>query len=202
MSRTGIIAVTLTGALAGCSLFVPWGSIYSGSGTYERGNGMFQVRLTRLPLDRVSSGCSTLSSLGPDWEWTAVVLVEATDGNLQPLYVDKTSKLQPKYVPLANLELSLVNETRKQLFSTSAPLNTWEWNWNRAVRRGRGEEYQSSPGTWQFRRFDVGPDGAWGTSFTPRFSGIYTLCYRVIDPAPIPPGTTVWLTVETYLGSL
>jgi hypothetical protein len=128
----------LASVSTGCSLFVPWASIYSGDGTYERGYGMFQVRLTQLPLDRSSSGCSTLSNLGLGGFGTAAIRVEPTDGELESLYGDKTYTLKPGYVPHANLELSLTNEKREQLFLTSAPLNTWEWSWNRAVRRGRG----------------------------------------------------------------
>jgi hypothetical protein len=185
--------------VAGCSL--AWRAMYTGDGTYAIRDGAYQVRLTSLPLDRNASGCSTITRLlGPDREWTVVIRVEPIEGDVHRLYDNQG--LRSEFVPRSNVRLTLSDESNNQLFSVSGPLNLWEWGGNRAIRRGRGEEYQSQPGAWEFRRFDVGPDGAWGTSFQPRFSGRYTLCYTVIDPAPLPKGTVVWLAVESYTGFL
>ena len=205
--KSALLAATL--AIAGCSLFVPWNVVYSGDGTYEavRGSqGRDQVRLVPLPLDRSSSACSTITHLGPEQEWTVAVRLEPDDGDVldlvNRLWDKKKHKLKSQYIPQSTLRLTLTDESNKLLFSVSGPLEQWEWSANRATRSGRGEEYESSPGTWQFRRFDVGPDEAWGTSFTPRFSGTYSLCYTITNPAPMAKGVTPWLTVERYFGFL
>jgi hypothetical protein len=196
-------AITLLcGVVGGCALFVPWSQLYSGSGVHVKGRGMYQVRILEVPLDRPSFGCATLSQLGPEWEWVVGINVEAVEGETDRMYTADTYKLKSSFVPRANIELILLNEARETVFSVSGPLNEWDWNWNRARREGSGEQFKSAPGTYSFRRFDVGPDGGWGSSFTPRFSATYSLCYRVIEPAPIPLGTAVWLTAETYWGSL
>jgi len=165
---------------------------------YTKQPGMYQVRVLQVPLDRASSSCATLSGLGPEEEWVAGIRVEAVDGDTDRLYASGDYKLKANLVPRANIELSLLNETRETVFSVSGPLNEWVWNWNHGYQEGRGEEYKSAPGTYRFRRFNVGPDGGWGSSFTPRYSASYSLCYKVVDPAPTPLGTAVWLTVETY----
>lgn len=196
-----VSAIAIGGAsmVAGCSLL--WRMQYTGDGTYAIRDGAYQVRLTSLPLDRNASGCSTITHLvGPDSEWMVVIRVEPTDGDVHRLYGDRG--LRPEFVPRASIRLTLSDESNNQLFSVSGPLNLWEWDGSRAIRRGRGEEYQSEPGAWQFRRFDVGPDGAWGTSFRPRFSGRYTLCYTVVEPVPMAKGTVAWLAVESYTGFL
>jgi hypothetical protein len=159
-------------------------------------------------LDHVDSGCSTLSHLGPDWEWWVAIRVEPIEGGAnmyngsEKLTDRETATLRPRFVPRANIELTLTNEAHERLFTVSGPLDEWKWNWNRAIKEGRGEEYQSGPGTWEFRRFDVGPDQAWGTSFVPQFYERYSLCYKIIAPARPAPETAVWLVVETYPGSL
>ncbi len=163
---------------------------------------MYQVRLMEIPTDRTGSKCAKLSHLGPDWEWVVGVRLEALDGNTDRLFTPGTSHLKSDLVPRANILLTLTNDTDQIVFSQSGPLNKWTWNWNYGYWNGRGEEYQSAPHTYNFRRFDVGPDEGWGSHFTPRYLTTYSLCYTILELAPTPSGTAVWLTVETYLGSL
>jgi hypothetical protein len=173
-----------------------------GDGEYRKDRGTWQVRLLEIPLDRSASKCATLLNLGPDWEWTVGVRVEPTGGTVDQMVEIGTSHLRKEFVPQASVALTLSDESNQTIFSVSGPLKDWTWNWNYAYRDGRGEEYQSAPGTYRFRRFDVGPDESWGSHFTPRYSARYSLCYTVERPAPIPQGTVPLLTVETHPGSL
>jgi hypothetical protein len=113
-----------------------------------------------------------------------------------------SSHLRKEFVPEAAISLTLTDDDNRTIFSVTGPLKDWTWNWNFAYREGRGEEYQSAPGTYQFRRFNVGPDESWGSHFTPRYSAKYSLCYKIDHAAPTPQGTTAMLTVEAYMGSL
>jgi hypothetical protein len=189
-------------ALSACSLITPWATLYSGDGAYLKRPGMYQLRLSEVSLDRPNSKCASFSNLGPDWEWNVGIRLEQADGNSADMFVGDTSQLKPELIPRARLALRLSDDSNREVFAVSGPLNDWKWNWNRGYLEGRGEEYRSAPGTYRFRRFDVGPDQSWGSNFTPRFSAKYTLCYTVTQAAPVIPRAVAVLTVETYLGSL
>ena len=200
MRRYPLVAVFAIAS--GCSLVIPWSRMYAGDGSYIKGHGMYQVRLGVIQVDRLGSQCFKLAHLGPRWEWVAGLRLEPTAGSAERFFKPETTTLKPEVVPRSDLRLSLVNASRQEVFSVAGPLDRWSWNGNHAFRDGRGEEYESAPHTYSFRRFEVGPDGGWGSRFTPAYSSTYTLCYQVTAMAPAPPGATVTLTVETYLGSL
>jgi hypothetical protein len=186
--------------LTGCSLFVPWKHLYSGAGTYVKDRGLYQVRLGTIPLDRSGAQNLRIESLGPGWEWDVGFRVEAAREGVEVL--SELGKLRSEFVPKAVVKLTLTNERRQTVFSQTARLDALDWLRNRAAIRGEGREYQPPSGGWRFQRFDVGPDEGWGSSFTPRYSAQYILRWEVLEPAPLPEDVEVWLTAETYLGSL
>lgn len=196
----GLVLCGAVATLSGCSLFVPWGHLYAGAGAYEKKGGLYQVRLGTIPLGRTGAQNLRIENLGPGWEWDVGFRVEAVREGVEVL--SESEELRAEFLPKALVKLTLTNERRQTVFSRTARLDALDWLRNRAAVRGEGREYEVSPGTWAYRRFDVGPDKGWGTSFTPRFSGQYVLRWEVIEPAPLPADVEVWLTAETHTGSL
>jgi len=183
-----LLSVFLLVSATGC-LLLPWGRIYSGDGRYETTPGMHQIRLGIISLAQPGSQDFTLRRMGPGWQWNIGFRVEP---HRSP------PDLEASFLPKAVVRLTLTNERHERVFSEEGRLSDWRWNRNHAWQTGKGEDYQVSPGNYSFRRFDAGPDDGWGTTFTPRASGVYTLRCEVLEPSPIPPETDVWLVAETY----
>ena len=105
------------------------------------------------------------------------------DANAEPIRVDEYDRpdLLPEERPHATVLMQLQNEKGETVFRHSRSLQDWDWLRNMAMIDGKIVEVPG-PGSVRSQRLDVGPDGGWGTSFEPRFSGRYTLVV-VVEPA-------------------
>jgi hypothetical protein len=175
---------------------VPWPRLYSGDGHYSR-NGTYRVKLGSVDLDRPGTTTFRIANLGPAWDWNVGFRIEPRPESVVDLYLPGTTRLRPELVPRSEVTLELITgET--VVFSARGPLDSWSWTWNHAAKSGTGEEYQSDPTTYRYRRLGIGPHRGWGSHFTPRFGSEYTLRVTVERAEPVDQSTHAWVVVESY----
>lgn len=82
----------------------------------------------------------------------------------------------------ARVSMQLHNERGEMVFRHSRRLSEWNWLRDLAAIDGSTTEVPIGGGSVRIELLGVGTDGGWGTHFTPRFSGTYTLTIVVERP--------------------
>jgi len=98
----------------------------------------------------------------------------------------------------AVVAITLRNEHGEVVFAQKRRLTDWTWRRNLAVINGGSIEVPIGGGSVRIENQGVGPDGGWGTHFTPRWSGRYTLILEVLQPDPEAAGLVVHPVIEGY----
>jgi hypothetical protein len=87
------------------------------------------------------------------------------------------------------VRLRLENERQQIVFDHSAPLSEWEWGVARTQEekafvylRGAVTFVPVRQGVTSYTPMGVGPDGGWGTYFSPRDAATYTLRFQALSP--------------------
>ncbi len=105
--------------------------------------------------------------------------------------------------------LGLRNERGEEVFSATGPLAGWTWSGGLAspdaafaYRRGKAREVRVSASLTQSQREGVGADGGWGSYFTARRGGRYTLVLDTAAPFADADRFDVALRVRGVVGCL
>jgi hypothetical protein len=87
------------------------------------------------------------------------------------------------------VRLRLESERQQIVFDRSAPLSEWEWGVARTQEekafvylRGAVTFVPVRQGVTSYTPMGVGPDGGWGTYFSPRDAATYTLRFQALSP--------------------
>jgi hypothetical protein len=114
-----------------------------------------------------------------------------------------------KRSPAPAVTLTMTNELGEQVYSTSSRLADWSWSGGRdehdrafVYKIGVATEVRVDPHTTQGRREGVGADGGWGSYFTARHGGRYTIALDVDQPDPDAMMFDVDLEVHGVVGCL
>jgi hypothetical protein len=165
-----IALIALMGGIAACAS-------YSGDGTFsDRGIGALYERYS-LDLGPVQLGVPwrreyAMSNL-PNGEFTVGLRLSPSDAD--------------KAVAQAVVRLLLTNEKGEVVFQVNRPLSNWVRGGSLSdgapflYIRGVNNEIPIAGGGVRLEPI-AGPDGGWGTYFSPRPNGSYRLVYETIKP--------------------
>lgn len=107
---------------------------------------------------------------------------------LQPAALDKAQ-------PRATVRLRLVNERGETVIDATEGLANWalatEPGQVLVFLRGQRRLVPVGPRASRYLRLGPGPDGGWGTHFTPRREGRYRLLFETVMPHDAPIGATL-----------
>ena len=155
---------------------------YRGDGTFID-NGAFEAHyryvldLGAIDLTKIEQRTFRLASL-PEREFT--IGLDVTSTNDSPIRIASVS---------TKVRLRLENDRKEVVFDVQAPLSQWvlsarvgEDRKGFLYLRGVEEQRPLRDGVTQLERKAVGPDGGWGTYFTPRSSGTYQLVFESEKP--------------------
>jgi hypothetical protein len=131
------------------------------------------------PVDLATPGTMTyrVSGLPRDESFAVGLQITAAD----------TSIAVKDSGPLDTLvTLKMLNEASEMIVEERGPLSTWGWTYRRdrpheafVYRAGRAEKAPIDSKIHTYRRLDVKPDGGWGSIFTPRGRGRYSVTLEV-----------------------
>jgi len=166
------------------------GLFFSGDGKYQRGvdGAAFQVEFPAVDLSRPGRYTFNFTRLAPPMGYA--VGVRVFDGRR-----DLPSEARPSAV----VSMTLRNERGELVFQQKRRLSEWDWRRNMAVIRGQTDEVPIGGGSVRIENRGVGPDGGWGTYFTPRWSGRYTLAVEVLEADPAAARLLAHPVIEGYM---
>jgi hypothetical protein len=161
------------------------GRLYSGDGEYRTGQGAATFQVTFHAIDPSKRGRSVFNftRLGPSLNYT--VGLTLVDRNRKSIAFDNAgpSDRAKNFLPDVVVRIQLVNERGETVFQHVRPLSEWDWLRHMARIDEQIVEVPIGGGSVQIQRVGVGPDEGWGTDFTPRWFGRYTLTIEVLEPA-------------------
>lgn len=163
------------------------GALFSGDGKYRRGveGAAFQVQFPPIDLSRPGRYSFSFTRLAPPMGYSVGLrLYDRPD--------------EPSALPSAVVAITLSNERGELVFAQKRRLSDWNWRRNMAVINGRSVEVPIGGGSVRIQNLDIGPDGGWGTHFTPRWRGRYTLTLEVLQPDPAAARLVVRPVIEGY----
>lgn len=141
----------------------------------------YVVNLGQVDFSRLGQSVHELSNL-PEAELRVVFEIVSFEDGRAPLADTRPIT--------ATVELELTNERGETVVSTKAPLSSWSWVglWGEdrtafVYRSGRVREISREANITRYEAAK-GVDGGWGTYFTPRRNGRYTLRVVTLDPDP------------------
>ncbi|HYC88693.1 MAG TPA: hypothetical protein VEO54_05745 [Thermoanaerobaculia bacterium] len=180
-----MIGLPLAAVLAFLLYLVAWfhaGVLYSGDGTYRRyaGETTFQVAFPPIDLTRPGRYSFRFTRLAPPMHYTVGFRVPERTG------LD------------AQVSMQLQNERGEMVFRHARRLSEWNWLQDRATIDGAITEVPIGGGSVRIERLGAGPDDGWGTHFTPRFSGTYTLTIVVERAGTSPAPLLAYPVIEAY----
>lgn len=181
---------------------------YRGDGTLSRRRAPawfcqdeFDVALGPVDLSRPVHLRRILDGLPPG-EYTVGFRVRALRSEPSGSAIDRRS-------PNPHVALRLENERGEGVISLLDPLAEWRWSGARATaneayvhRTGAATEVRAGPSTTQWRRDGVGADDGWGSYFTARRAGRYTLALDIAEPVADAERFEVELEVRRVVGCL
>ena len=100
------------------------------------------------------------------------------------------------------IAIALRNERGEIVFDQKRRLADWNWRRNLALINGESFEVPIGGGSVRVQNRGVGPDGGWGTHFSPRWEGRYSLAFEIVQPDPDAAGLIVRPVIEGYTASL
>jgi len=183
--------------------FVAWfnsGIFYSGDGVYRRDSGVAAFQVEFPPVDLTRPGRSTFrfTRLAPEMSYVVGLRISGRVGHA--LATDEYGRrdLSPGQRPDGKVLIQLRNENCEIVFRESRFVPEWDWLRTMASIRGESREVPIGGGSVTFEWLNVGPDHGWGTHFTPRFLGRYTLDIVVEQPSTNAGRFVVHPVIEGY----
>lgn len=177
------------------------GALFHGDGQYRTGVGeaAFQVAFPIVDLSRPGQYRYTFTRLGPSLDYSAGFRILDRGGNAVNLDEYGRPDLPSANHPAAVVEMSLTNERHEKVFREVRRLSDWNWLRNMAEVNSKIVEVPIGEGSVRIERIGVGPDGGWGTHFTPRWLGRYTLEVKVLEPDPRAANLRAEPVIEGYV---